>query len=111
MNRAHTGEDKADLFYITLEELGIEHKILTMMIGNATNNESLVSELFLSLKEKFHRSELAVRETDNFRFLGVDSYIRYLAHILNLTISNILSILKSDDYKTAARYTILCREI
>lgn len=106
MHGAHTGENMADLLGSTLEELGIEHKILTITADNATNNESLMSELYFNLKEKF----LGVGETDAFHFQGADSYIRCLAHVLNLIVSDILSALKSGDHKTAVTTCDLMQE-
>jgi hypothetical protein len=106
MHGAHTGENMADLLGSALEELGIEHKILTITADNATNNESLMSELYFNLKEKF----LGVRETDAFHFQGADSYIRCLAHVLNLIVSDILSALKSGDHKTAVTACDLMQE-
>jgi hypothetical protein len=103
-------ENVAEMLHTTLEELGIEGKILTITADNATNNESLVSELFFSLKEKFKGSEIAFRETVIFRFQGVDSYIRCLAHVLNLIVSDILSALKCSDYKAAATACDLMQE-
>ena len=79
----------ADLLHTTLEELGIEGKVLTITADNATNNESLMSELFFNMKEKLHSPEIAVGETDTIRFQGVDSYVRCLAHVLNLTVGDI----------------------
>jgi hypothetical protein len=64
MYSVYTGENIADLLGLTLKELGIKHKILTITADNATNNESLISELYFNLKEKF----LSVREIDAFYF-------------------------------------------
>lgn len=58
----HTGENIAELLHSTLEELELEHKILTITADNATNNESLISELYFNFKEKFH----GVGEADAF---------------------------------------------
>ena len=106
MHGAHTEENMADLLGSTLGELGIEHKILTITADNATNNESLMSELYFNLKEKF----LGVGEKDAFHFQGADSYIRCLAHVLNLIVSDILSALKSGDHKTAVNACDLMQE-
>ncbi|GCB25499.1 putative AC9 transposase [Aspergillus awamori] len=97
MHGAHMGENMADLLHSTLEELEIEPKLLAITADNAANNESLMSELYFNLKEKLH----GVGEKYAFRFQGVDSYIRCLAHVLNLIVSDILLTLKSGDHKTA----------
>jgi hypothetical protein len=103
-------ENMAEMLHATLEKLGIEGKILTIAADNATNNESLVSELFFSLKEKFKGSVIAHGETNIFRFQGVDSYIRCLAHVVNLIVGDILSALKFGDYKAAATVCDLMQE-
>jgi hypothetical protein len=103
-------ENMAEMLHTTLEELGIEGKILTITADNATNNESLISELFFSLKEKFKGSEIAFGETDIFRFQGADSYIRCLVHVLDLIVGDILSALKCSNYKAAATACDLMQE-
>lgn len=97
--RAYTGENIADLLQRTLEELRIERKILVITADNASNNKALVLELYLNLSEKFQSDKISTRETTGFRFQGADSYIRCLAYIFNLIVSEILSTLKSGDYK------------
>ena len=110
MHGAHTGENMADLLHRTLEELEVERKVLTITADNASNNESLISELIFNLKEKLHRPEIAVEETEILRFQGADSYIRCLAHVLNLIVGDILSALKSGDNKTAVTACDLMQE-
>lgn len=65
---AHTRENMADLLHRTLEELEVKRKVLTITTDNASNNESLISELFFNLKEKLHRPKIAVEETEILRF-------------------------------------------
>jgi hypothetical protein len=43
VHEVHTGGNMAD-HYRALEGLGIEHKVLTITVDNAINNESLMSE-------------------------------------------------------------------
>jgi hypothetical protein len=97
----HSGQNMAELLQQTLAELQIEHKVLTITADNAANNETLMSELYLNLTEIFSSADASKQSTANLRFQGVDSYIRCLAHVLNLIVSDILSALKAGDHKTA----------
>ncbi|KAK9353311.1 hypothetical protein V1523DRAFT_203903 [Lipomyces doorenjongii] len=63
-----------------------ERKLITITGDNASNNESMVSALYESLRRKYGH---AVRCRDP------DSYVRCLAHILNLIVQDILHALKS----------------
>ncbi|KAK9358803.1 glycosyl hydrolase family 49-domain-containing protein [Lipomyces starkeyi] len=56
------------------------------ILPNASNNESMVSALHENLRRKYG---------DAVRFRGLDSYVRCLAHILNLIVQDILHALKS----------------
>jgi coenzyme F420-reducing hydrogenase delta subunit len=90
----------AELLQNTLEELQIEQKLLTITADNAANNESLVSELFFNITDKFSGS-ISLDGARSLRFQGEDSYIRCMAHVLNLIVSDILSALKAGDHGTA----------
>lgn len=96
----HSGENMAELLQNTLEELQIEQKLLTITADNAANNESLVSELFFNITDKFSGS-ISLDGARSLRFQGEDSYIRCMAHVLNLIVSDILSALKAGDHGTA----------
>jgi hypothetical protein len=96
---AHTGENMADMLHKTLVELGIERKLLTITADNASNNQTLVSDLYL-LQEQLLTDDTTGRP-EEFRFQGTDSYVRCLAHVLNLIVSDILSALRSGDRKSA----------
>ena len=91
----------AQLVQKMLTELQIEHKLLTITADNAANNETLMSELYFSLKDNLPADGNASADKEDLRFLGVDSYVRCLAHVLHLITSNILSELKVGDHKTA----------
>lgn len=97
----HSGENMAQLVQEMLTELQIEHKLLTITADNAANNETLMSELYFSLKDTLPADGNASADKEDLRFLGVDSYVRCLAHVLHLITSNILSELKVGDHKTA----------
>ena len=84
-----------------LVELQIEEKLLTITADNASNNETLVSELYFNMLEKHNSEDSHVPNKGHFQFQGVDSYIQCLAHVLNLIVSDILSGMKSGDRKSA----------
>ncbi|KAJ6037739.1 hypothetical protein N7444_008484 [Penicillium canescens] len=84
-----------------LVELRIEEKLLTITADNASNNETLVSELYFHLLEKYNSEDSKLPDKGRLRFQGIDSYIRCLAHVLNLIVRDILSRMKSGDHKSA----------
>jgi len=106
----HSGENMAQLVQKMLTELQIEHKLLTITADNASNNETLVSELYFNLMDKLSAAGNAPADKGHLRFLGIDSYIRCLAHVLHLIASNILSELKAGDHKTANEMCDLLQE-
>lgn len=53
---SHSGENMAETLQRMLVELQIEEKLLTITADNASNNETLVSELYFNMLEK-HNSE------------------------------------------------------
>ncbi|GCB25878.1 putative AC transposase [Aspergillus awamori] len=107
---SHSGENMAEVLQKTLEELQIEEKLLTITADNASNNETLLSELYFNLAEKHSSQESTVSGQRRLRFQGVDSYIRCLAHVLKLIVSDILSGLKSGDHKSAIEACDLLQE-
>jgi hypothetical protein len=100
----HSGENMAEMVADVLKELDIERKLLTITGDNASNNETMVSDLFCRLQEKFSK-ESCTPDSPISRFGGLDSYVRCLAHVLNLIVSEILSTLKTGDHKAA---TLAC---
>jgi hypothetical protein len=75
-----------------LVELDLTSKLTTITGDNASNIQEMVSELRFTLEEK---------SLQPIRFRGVDSYIRCLAHILNLIVKDILRSLKSGSVSEA----------
>ena len=73
-------------------ELDLTSKLTTITGDNPSNIQVMVSELHLTLEEK---------SLQPIRFRGVDSYIRCLAHILNLIVKDILRSLKSGSVSEA----------
>lgn len=75
-----------------LIELDLERKLITITGDKASNNERMVSQLFQVLTQKLGADPL---------FRGASSYVRCLAHILNLIVKNILQTLKSGNIQEA----------
>jgi hypothetical protein len=101
LHGAHSGENLATAVETTLIELGLEHKLITITGDNASNNETMASELFYSLSNR-----LQVLGKDSTKdmaplYQGLDSYIRCLTHILNLIVKDILRALKSGNTEEA----------
>ena len=84
-----------------LVELRIEEKLLTIIADNASNNETLASKLYFNLLEECNLESSKVPSKGRLRFQGIDSYIRCLAHVLNLIVRDILSGMKCGDHKSA----------
>jgi hypothetical protein len=110
LSGSHSGENLAEVLQKMLVELQIEEKLLTITADNASNNETLASELYFNLAEKYNSEDATISDKGRLRFQGVDSYIRCLAHILNLIVRDILSALKSGDHKSALEACDLLQE-
>lgn len=89
----HSGENLAAAIQALLIELNLERKLLSITGDNASNNERMAVELFKSLQKTYGADSL---------FCGLDSYIRCLAHIINLIVKDILQALKSGSAEEAA---------
>lgn len=98
---SHTGENIAEILQKLLMELRIGHKLLTITADNASNNETMMSELFFGLQEKLTTDDIEFFEMKPLRFRGKDSYIRCLAHVLNLIVGDILASLKCGTLNTS----------
>ncbi len=92
-----------ELLNKTLMKLKIKYKLLIITEDNTFNNETLVSELFFHLTEKFPIAIQSNIQSDikYLHFQDIDSYVCCLAHILNLIVQDILAVLKADNHKTA----------
>jgi len=97
------GENLAEIVEKTLTEWDLEWKLLLITGDNASNNETLISELYINLTKRFDTEKSKMPDNPNslLKFRGLDSYIRCLAYILNLIIKDILSVLKAGDNKSA----------
>jgi hypothetical protein len=95
---AHSGANMAEVVLNCLLELKIGSKLLTITGDNASNNEALVSELYDKLCERYElREDNSGIGSEPIRFQGLQSYVRCLAHIINLIVKDILTALKSGD--------------
>ncbi|KAK9245293.1 hypothetical protein V1506DRAFT_538953 [Lipomyces tetrasporus] len=88
-----------------LDELNLDNKLLTVTGDNASNNEVMISELYANLLTKFDTgaNPSGNNERPVMRFEGLSSYIRCIAHVLNLIVGDILSALKAGDIQSAHR--------
>jgi len=87
----HTGENLAqNVVMPVLQKYGLESKLLTITQDNASNNERMVSVLKESI-DSLHSNDT----NNNNKFLGQESFIRCIAHILNLIAKAILHNLKA----------------
>lgn len=80
--------------------MNLDSKLLAITADNADNNGTLCSHLYELLS---HNDITQYIEEPNLsiRFEGDASYVRCLAHVLNLIVKDILQSLKSGDMKTA----------
>ena len=90
----YTSENIAGVAIDLLEELDISTKLLTLISDNASNNDALVDNILHGLQERY--------PTTSLRFDGPNSYIRCIAHILNLVVKDILATLKVGDCESAS---------
>lgn len=87
----HSGDNIARAVHKVLIELHLEEKLISITGDNASNNEAMVSILEGLLGDS------------NSLFKGLGSFIRCLAHILNLIVKDILRVLKSGTVQEATR--------
>nr|GLL16918.1 zinc finger BED domain-containing protein RICESLEEPER 2-like [Ipomoea trifida] len=91
----HTGVDIIDGVMKSTKDWGIEHKIFTISVDNASNNDVAVR----IAKETFSRSH-------KLPLGGKLFHVRCTAHILNLVVQDGLSTIKSvvDDVRNSVRF-------
>jgi hypothetical protein len=82
----HTGENLAEIVGDTLKNFKLGKKLLSVTADNAKNNETMMEELEGILEFQG-------------QFTGMSSYVRCIAHILNLIAKEILSHLGLGSYK------------
>ena len=86
----HSRENIAEAIDSLLKELSLGAKLLTITSDNASNNKTLVSELYSILLDQFDTIDNPSPSLPLMRFEGLASYIRCIAYILNLIVSDIL---------------------
>ncbi|KAJ6038636.1 hypothetical protein N7460_007353 [Penicillium canescens] len=82
----HSGENLAIAVENMLTELSLEDKLISITGDNASNNEAMASELYFSLSDRPRGADAMPAPL----YRGLDSYIRCLAHVLNLIVKDIL---------------------
>ncbi|OQE21487.1 hypothetical protein PENFLA_c014G04612 [Penicillium flavigenum] len=80
----------AELLQSMLSELQLEDTLLIITADNASNNETLASKLYFKLAEKSTSDSFYTSCSGRLRFLGIDSYIRCLAYVLDLILNLLL---------------------
>lgn len=74
-----------------LHELDIAPKLLTITGDNAGNNGTMYDTLYAELSKVYDDEDGDFRLRPLMRFHGRASFIRYLAHIINLICKDILT--------------------
>lgn len=105
---SHTGENMAKVIHEVLENFDLEQKLVGICGDNASNNSTLCRHLHKLLKQKFVDSvdKLSLPGNENRKlmfFKGNESFIRCLAHVLNLIAKSMLKVLKAGSHKEAKR--------
>lgn len=93
-----------------LSELWLEKKLLMITTDNASNNETLASELYFNLSEKYTLNNSNSLSDGCLRFQGINSYIRCVAHILNLIVKDMFIAMKCGDFRSAMEVCDLLQE-
>jgi hypothetical protein len=89
----HTRERLAEITIKLLEELKLKHKLFAITGDNANNNGTLCYYLIQRLREEYDDRLSLVQP--RIRFHGKLSFIRCLAHVINLICKDVLSSLKA----------------
>lgn len=97
----HSGQNLADCLLTMVHELGIAPKVLTITGDNAGNNGTLCDILYTELLKEYEDEDEALHLKPLMRFHGRRSFIRCLAHIINLVCKEILATLGAGSTKEA----------
>src|SRR5579871_4152651 len=102
---SHTGENLARETLAVLKLFNIEHKLVAITGDNASNNPTLCRQLYKLLSKDF-TSKTTTTPYDSrklMQFKGEQSFVRCLAHILNLIAKAILKALNAGSHKDAKK--------
>ena len=88
---AHSGENMAAVVLDMLQELDIAPKLLTVTGDNAGNNGTMCDTLYVELSKSYDNEDREFRLKPLMRFHGRPSFIRCLAHVINLICKDILA--------------------
>jgi hypothetical protein len=99
-----TGENLASIVYTVLSELDIGAKLLSITGDNASNNPAMVEILFGMLKADFDTEIFPLGNARPvMRYQGEASFVRCLAHILNLIVKEFLGTLRASNAAADSR--------
>jgi hypothetical protein len=98
---AHSGENMAEVVHSLLQELEVAPKLLTITGDNASNNGTLCDTLYAELHKDYDDEDSAFRMQPLMRFHGRPSFIRCLAHVINLVCKEVLAHLGAGSAKEA----------
>jgi len=99
---SHSGDELAKVVEKVLQELQLKPKLFAITGDNAGNNGTLCQSLFESLKRKYD-DKISPIGKPQMRFHGRPSWVRCLAHIVNLICDDVLKTLKAGTAKEAKK--------
>ena len=97
----HSGQNLADCLLPMIHELEIAPKLLTITGDNAGNNGTLCDLLHTELLKDYEDEDEPLHLKPLMQFHGRRSFIRCLAHIINLVCKEILTALGASSTKDA----------
>ena len=104
---SHTGENLARETYKVLNYFNLREKLVAITGDNASNNPSLCRHLYKLLSKDFtddpNLGNTIFEDWKLMQFKGNESFVRCMAHILNLVAKAILKELKAGSHKEARK--------
>lgn len=92
----HSGFNLSVKLTNALQRYNLVEKLVSITADNASNNKSLNDQMFNTLQQKLQQGHQLL-----IKFQGTHSFVRCLAHIINLLVKDILAALKCGDYEDA----------